>query len=188
MVRRKTRAINVRSHTCNGPRIKHGVNTAFNMVGHDQPAKLQTSTPVTFRKIIPQLHLGVIVFQVAVIAVGTNVAPFAQNRVTQITLMPFVRIPPNNRIVYLAPDPAIRPNGSSAINLRPHLHLRVFINSKPTAYISAFPNLGVFPQVYRPVYSAESAALRIGTVFSKKAVANNGIGAAHGFTGATFCQ
>src|SRR3569833_2860044 len=102
--------------------------------------------------------------------------------------MPIVRISPHHSVIDLAPNTAIGPDGSGHINLSAHLHLRIAAQGKPATYVRAFPNLGVFAQVYRPVYGAEGATFRISAVFRKKIIANNSISAAHGFTGAAFSK
>jgi hypothetical protein len=48
------------------------------MIGHDQPAKLQTGFTVTLGIVVPKLYVVVVVFQVGVVAVGADVAPLAQ--------------------------------------------------------------------------------------------------------------
>jgi hypothetical protein len=59
------------------------------MIAHDKAAELQPGLYERFFSVMPELHFGVIIFQVAVIAIGAEIAPFAQDGIPEKTVVRF---------------------------------------------------------------------------------------------------
>lgn len=80
-IAREARTEDIGRYTNHSSCIEHGIDAAFAVVAHKEATKLQTSFLKTLGLVIPQFHNLVIVFQIAVVGIGTKIAPFTQNRI-----------------------------------------------------------------------------------------------------------
>ena len=88
--------------------IEHGVDACLAVVTHDQANELLAAFVKSTAAVIPDLHIVVVVLQVARIGVSAQIAPFSNGGIAQEAIVAFVRIRLENNIGYFTTGHAIR--------------------------------------------------------------------------------
>lgn len=128
------------------------------------------------RGIVPLAHLAVVVFQVRAVGVGAEIAPLANHRVAQKSVVRLIAITYDYHVVKFATNLRVRPDGCGSVNFRAHFHHRARAERKWPTDGAALHNLAAFANVDGAVVGVQNGALNHRTVLNKDvARANNAV-------------
>ena len=113
-------AVEIDSHAEYGGGVEHTVHADLCMVAYDGAAELELGAHEGVGMIIPYSYLGIVILQVGCIDSRADVAPFAYHGVAEIAVVRFVAESEQDGVVDFPADLAIRTEGASPVDLRPH--------------------------------------------------------------------
>ena len=139
----KSASEDVAAGSDDGSRVEHGVDAAFAVVAHQHATKLQSAIDVGGCRFVPETHITVIALEIAGIGVGAEVAPFANDGISQESVVAFVAVPEECTIRDFTANAAIRTNGCWTVNACAHFDDRCLTDSEWTANVRSFLNFHV---------------------------------------------
>ncbi len=147
VLRGKSAVVNVAANAHHGSRIEHGVDAAFAVVAHDEPAKLKSAVDQTSLGMIVDLDLAIGVLEVAGVGVSAQVAPTADDGVAHKTIMSFVGESEEDAIGHFSADFAVGTDNGGAIDLRAHFDGGMFPEDEWASDVGAFLDLRTRPEI-----------------------------------------
>ena len=84
--------MDIHTHTQDGGSVDHAVDSDFAVVAHKQTAELQARALKALGGIVPQLDFSVVVLEVAGSCAAADVAPFADDGVSQESVVGLVAV------------------------------------------------------------------------------------------------
>jgi len=166
-ISRKAATKNIGANANHRAGIEHGVDAAFGVVAHEQAAELLSRALKTFFCVIPKLYLIVIIFQIGIIAIRADIAPFAEHRIAQEAVVPLVGVADENGVIDLAAQLAVGPQGCRAVYFCAEFQDRMLAHRQPTAHDAAFHDLRVFAHINRAGCGIERGAFYFCAFFQK---------------------
>ncbi len=148
-------------------RVEHRADACLGVVAHEQAAEGLPGVFQLFSGVVVELDVGIVVFQVGVVGIGPQVAPFADDRVAEVAIVAFVTVAEEYRIINLAAHFAIRPDGGVGSNLRPLSDDRAFAQRKRPLNNRALTDRRVAAQINRPTLRVQNRRADCDTFFDK---------------------
>ena len=131
--------------------IEHGIDAGFAVVAHDEAAEAQSGGGETFLHVAPEFDLAVIVFEVGIVGIGSQIAPLSEHAVSEETVVALVAESGKHAVIDLPTDFAVWPDRGCAVDLGPHFQGGIVAQRKGAAHQTTFHDRGVLADVHRAV-------------------------------------
>lgn len=164
----ETGAMEIDAHSHHSGRVEHAVDSGLGMVAHDKPAELQVCSHEPLRGIVPDADLAIVVFKIARICSGADVAPLPYHGVPEITVVRLVAVAEHDSVVDFTTHLAEGAESRTAVNLRTHPDFGVPTERQRAAEAASLHHLGVAADIDRAILKIDGAALHNGPLLYKE--------------------